>query len=220
MEFAKYEEALSAPRLGRYLRACGGNKRKALALYRCNIKLSQRLFGVIGVFEVMLRTAINEHFKSVLNDPDWIISQARDGFMKKYDTAILKEQAKLVRDGNYTNDRILSSLSFGVWAFLFSRTSYRESGKTLLKVFPNKAHGMNQSAIFKELDSVRMMRNRIAHFEPICFNRQGLVDASIAVDIYDRIKVLISYLGYDPDEMLRGVENPAAVAERIDRLLP
>lgn len=41
MKFSEFENALSAPRLGRYLRACSGNTKKALTLYRYNIKLGQ-----------------------------------------------------------------------------------------------------------------------------------------------------------------------------------
>jgi hypothetical protein len=218
MKFSEFENALSAPRLGRYLRACSGDTRKALTLYRYNIKLGQSFYGVIGVLEVALRTAINEHFKTSLADADWIITQANDGFLRKYKDAIKKERSRLDLTGSYTNDRLLSSLSFGVWTFLFSRKCYRSSGKTLLRIFPNKPHGTNQSDVYKELDTIRHFRNRIAHYEPACFNRQGAIDVSHAEEVFRLIVGFLDYLGFSSKEILYGVETPEKVFSSIKNL--
>ena len=58
----KYDECLqvlSPARLNKYAQACGNDRAKTLRLYQYNIKLSQRFYGVIGMFEIMLRYAIN-----------------------------------------------------------------------------------------------------------------------------------------------------------------
>ena len=54
---------LSPARLNKYAQASGNEKAKTLRLYQYNIKLSQRFYGVIGMFEIMLRNAINTHYK-------------------------------------------------------------------------------------------------------------------------------------------------------------
>lgn len=57
----KYDECLqvlSPARLNKYAQASGNEKAKTLRLYQYNIKLSQRFYGVIGMFEIMLRNAI------------------------------------------------------------------------------------------------------------------------------------------------------------------
>ena len=76
----KYDECLqvlSPARLNKYAQASGYEKAKTLRLYQYNIKLSQRFYGVIGMFEIMLRNAINAHYKQYFNDDNWIINQAR-----------------------------------------------------------------------------------------------------------------------------------------------
>ena len=56
----KYDECLqvlSPARLNKYAQASGNEKAKTLRLYQYNIKLSQRFYRVIGMFEIMLRNA-------------------------------------------------------------------------------------------------------------------------------------------------------------------
>lgn len=60
-----YQEALkifSPARMQKYLRACKGDEGKAMRLYQYNACLSQAFFGVVSLFEVILRNAINEHY--------------------------------------------------------------------------------------------------------------------------------------------------------------
>src|SRR5260221_13531250 len=60
MPNSQFYTAISEPRYLRYLTACGSRER-ALKLYRANILLSQQLYGVTGVFEVILRNSIDRH---------------------------------------------------------------------------------------------------------------------------------------------------------------
>lgn len=53
-----FHTAVSAPRFNKYLNACHNNKRKALKLYRANLALSEKLYSVIGIFEIILRNSI------------------------------------------------------------------------------------------------------------------------------------------------------------------
>lgn len=71
----KYDECLqvlSPARLNRYAQTSGNEKIKTLRLYQYNIKLSQRFYGVIGMFEIMLRDAINTHYKQYFHYENWI----------------------------------------------------------------------------------------------------------------------------------------------------
>ena len=63
MKYEEYVNAFSAARLNKYLQACDDSKDKALQLYRLNIKLCQKLYGVLNVFEIVLRNAVHEHYK-------------------------------------------------------------------------------------------------------------------------------------------------------------
>ena len=48
MRYLDFEEIMSAPRMNRYLDACGGDSRKAMTLYRLNIKLAEKLSTIIS----------------------------------------------------------------------------------------------------------------------------------------------------------------------------
>ena len=60
MKYEICEKTLFKARLNKYSQACGQDKNKTIWLHQCNMKLSQRFYGVIGLFEVMLRNAINK----------------------------------------------------------------------------------------------------------------------------------------------------------------
>jgi len=218
MKYHEYEIALSAPRIGKFRMACKGDKNKALILYRYNIKLCQKFYGVLGVLEVVLRNAINEHFKIQLNDNDWLVTQSQSGFLVNCQDAIFKERNKLVNNRKYTHDKLVASLSLGTWTIMFSRNCYKNSGKTLLRIFPNKTLGLNQRDIYADLDKIRTFRNRIAHHEPLCFDSAGSVNVAYAQEIFDLIVKYIDFLGYKINELLYGVENPLQTIVRIDEL--
>jgi hypothetical protein len=215
MNYSQFELAFAKPRLNKYLYACSGNKRKALTLYRANIKLSQRYYAMLGIFEVTFRNAINSHFMNKLIDADWLVSQASNGFLNKYCETILSEKKRLIRLGNYTNDRLVSTLSFGVWTYMFSRNCFKTSGKTLLQIFPNKTQGINQKVIYHDLCDIRILRNRIAHHEPICFNEAGEIDTKETIRVFELIKQYINFLGYSPNEILYGIESPQLIIDKI-----
>ena len=218
MKYEEYEKALSKPRLEKYKIACSGDKNKALILYRYNIKLCQKLYGVLGVLEVVLRNSINEHFKTKLSDNNWIETQATSGFLLSSQSEIFKERDKLVNSGKYTHDKLVASLSFGIWTFMFSRNCYKNSGKSLLNIFPNKTHGMNQADIYRELDRIRLFRNRIAHHEPLCFNHSGAIYVDYVQYIYDLITKYLHFMDYKTNEILYGVETPTSTIAKIKEL--
>ena len=218
MKFREYEKALSIPHIGKYWVACKGDKNKALILYRYNIKLCQKFYGIIGVFEIVLRNAMNEHFKLQLADSNWLVTQATSGFLINYQDAIFSERDKTIRCGKYTHDKLVSSLTFGVWTFMFSRNCYKNSGKTLLKIFPDKMHGLNQRQIYADLDNIRVFRNRIAHHEPLCFSALGEVNMDYAQEILNLIIQYLNFLGYNTHELLYGIENPNATILKIKEL--
>jgi hypothetical protein len=65
VKYGDFEELISKPRLSRYLLACGNNTKSAMTLYRANLRISQQMFSVLGVFEVVLRNQIDRHYKSI-----------------------------------------------------------------------------------------------------------------------------------------------------------
>lgn len=84
MRYNEYEVAFSPARLSRYKAACGGDTRKAMTLYRYNVRLCQKFYAVLSVFEIILRNAIDRHFRAYYNDPNWIEHQLQTGGMLAY----------------------------------------------------------------------------------------------------------------------------------------
>ena len=222
MKYIDFEDAFSAARLNKYRKACGGNAYKALTLYRHNVKLCQKIYGVLNVFEIVLRNAINKHYTFVFNDADWIFHQLQKGGMLEFSTyrnEILQSINDMVKENIYTPDKVVSSVSFGFWTYMFTKVPFRLGNQSILQIFPNRQTGLGQKAIFKELQQIKQFRNRIAHHEPICFDANGHKSLVYAQTNYTLILKYISFLGYDKDELLFGLDaKPDKVMNQISKL--
>lgn len=222
MKYSDYEIVFSKARLNRYLIACKGNHTKALSLYRHNIKLCQKFYGILNVFEVVLRNAINNHYQRYFCDQDWIKHQCAEGGMlaiAPQKNEIERTIAMLDRQGKYSNDRLVASVSFGFWTYLFNRNPFRRGGMNLLQIFPNKTFGLAQRPIYNELQEIKSFRNRIAHHEAICFNPEGEIDLNYAQEKLDLIKKYVNFLGYNPIELFWGTGiRPYTLIDKINRI--
>jgi hypothetical protein len=222
MKYKDFEDAFSAARLNKYKNACGGNTNKALTLYRHNVKLCQKFYGVLNIFEIVLRNAINRHYTTHFNDADWIYHQLQSGGMLEHsphqrDT--LNDITTMVAKGKYTPDKVVASVSFGFWTYMFTKVPFRLGGQSLLQIFSARQSGLGQKAIFKELQQIKAFRNRIAHHEPICFDAAGRKSMVYAQTNYALILKYITFLGYDKDHLLIGLDiMPDAVMNKIIQL--
>ena len=222
MNYSEYEKAFSQVRLNKYLVACGGNTSKALTLYRHNVKLCQKFYGILNIFEVVLRNAINIHYQSIFNDTNWVENQIQPGGMIEnapQKDEVLRIIATLRRNGRYTNDRIVSSVSFGFWTHLFTRQPFRLGGQNLLRIFPNRVAGLGQRAVFNELQEIKTFRNRIAHHEAICFDDNGNIDLSRTQSKYALILKYLDFLGYNSNHLFYGIDiMPDTTIAKIEAL--
>ena len=55
----------------KYVAACNNDTRRAMTLYRYNLKLSQELFTIISCFEVVLRNRVDKQMLA-LRGNDWL----------------------------------------------------------------------------------------------------------------------------------------------------
>lgn len=229
MKYSDFEDIVSAERLSRYLKACGEDNRKALTLYRYNLLASEAMFSVVSCFEVALRNAIDRQLRSNLGT-DWL----RDSVMENgvFDIPILKKTRdiisaaylRVVRNAGYSHSKLLAEMEFGIWKYMFSPVQYRQTGRNLLHIFPNKPRSTretqyNQATIFNELDKVNSIRNRIAHHEPICFvTRTNQFDTSYIETTYNKIITLFDWLGIDANSYLFGIDHVMTVCNKINHL--
>ena len=212
--------AFSPARLNRYKVACGGNTRKAMALYRYNVKLCQKYYAVLNIFEIIFRNAVDRHFRTYYNDPNWIEQQLQAGGMLAYSPQkadALKHINELKKKGILTPDKVVSAQSFGFWTYMFNKIPFNAGGKKILDIFPNKQVGLGQKAVYNELQDIKQFRNRIAHHEPICFDASGNRNMSYAQTNYQQILKYISFLGYSDKQFLFGYD--IQTKELINKIL-
>ena len=209
---SQFYTAISQPRFLKYYTACGNSRRTALKLYRANIALSQKMYAIIGVFEVILRNSIDRHFV-LLKGNSWLEDAVQPcGY---FDISIGCEdsyhsiQESIHKLGlEYTHDKLITKLSFGFWAYLFSKKQYAAAGSTLLEIFTNRPFGTNQKTVFRNLIKINDIRNRIAHYEPICFDKDtGAISTTYVSSRYNLVVELLHWLGCNPGRILYGIDN-------------
>lgn len=229
MKFCELEQIVSEERLHRYLEACGGDKVKAITLYRRNTIASLEMFAVVGAFEVALRNAIDKVMTTNYGT-DWLRDAILPGGI--FDIPLCRDHAriiraaydKLIRQGRYTHTHLLSKMEFGIWKYMFSSPQFRASGRILLRIFPNKSSSTrdiqyNNTFVFNELDHLNSLRNRIAHHEPICFpTGLATITTSYIELVYEKIIRLFKWLGIDADKYLYGLDHIQQVCKKINQL--
>ena len=222
MKYPDYEKAFSPARLNIFLKACNGDTTATLTLYRHNVKLCQKCYGILNIFEIVLRNAINEHYKAYFSDSDWIRHQLVPGGMLENHPqrqSILKIISDLDATGKYTNDRVVSSVTFGFWTHLFSRRPFALGGQSLLQVFPSRTKGLGQRAIYNELQDIKTFRNRIAHHDAICFDIAGAKNTALVRASYALVIKYIQFLGYQETHLYYGLDIlPDKILQKIDSL--
>jgi len=229
MKYSEFEHIISEQRMQKYLAATNNDTRKAMTLYRLNLRLSQEMFTIVSCFEVSLRNTINAIMTQQLG-ADWLRDSIQPGGVfdshqcEKTKSIISKAYTKLTQTTGYTPTQLLSSMEFGVWKYMYSPYQYMATGQVLLDVFPDKptsAMGMqfNHSHFFNELDKVNHLRNRIAHHEPICFVR-GITkaDSTYIITEYQKILILFNWMGIDSTSLLYGLDHIQAVCYKIDNI--
>ncbi len=156
------ERTVSRERLKRYLCATHQDTVRAMELYEHNVALSEALYGYLHGLEVAVRNAIHNALTLSYNTPHW------------YDLAPLSfyhqdkfiGQAKRDAGLNAPAGKVIAELMFGFWTDLVSH-SYHWSlwVPHVAQAFPNA--GVHRRNVHRRLQSIRWLRNRIAHHEPI-----------------------------------------------------
>jgi len=227
MKYSEFEKIMSFSRMNRYEVACGRDSRKAMTLYRMNLRLSQELFTVISCFEVAIRNAIDREYTARLG-ADWLRDVANAGGIFDKGNCIRTKEiigralTKLGR--NYTHHKLLTDMDLGFWRFLFAQPQFSAGSHTLLKVFPSKPKSSatmqyNNHFVFNELRNTNDLRNRIAHHEPICFEfSRPVKSTTYARQQYALLRQFFQWMSIDEGILLYGIDHINEICNRIDSL--
>lgn len=170
------EKWLSAERLTPYLKACGGDAEKALALYEWNSSLAQLLMRDISNFEVALRNACNAAMESSWQgDAHWLLdenSPARRPVMRKSARGMLdsnrinRRTIDAAVDGlpkGFSTGNLVAGLTLGFWVHLSDRSREAVIWRSgLYRAWPK---GTNRAELQERLYGILRVRNRVAHNE-------------------------------------------------------
>ncbi|WP_165793078.1 Abi family protein [Sphingobacterium haloxyli] len=202
MNYNNIEKYLSAPRLNRYLRASDASKKKALQIYRTNLRLSQAFYPVLNLFETFFRNALHGEISLFFNDTDWIVNQ-RNHFMTDKSLAgtsfFLKKEVERAEIKIYKksksihSSKVIAEQSFGFWTSFFDPHHFKIIQGVAISTFPYKPKDVNRKAIAFMLREIREFRNRVYHNEPICF-KGNIVDFSQAIQIRKYILEITSWI--------------------------
>ena len=176
------ETAFSSRRIDRYLCESRGDGAAALRLYTWNAAVSAAFYGPLHGLEVTLRNAMYRCLAERYGT-QWYEDPAT-GLDQSALTKIDEARWRAGRRGKEPDaNRIVAELTFGFWVWLTSRGGKLSSGqnadyeKTLWRpalrhAFPH-ASSLNRRQAYHALHGLLVLRNRIAHHEPIFLRNLG-----------------------------------------------
>jgi hypothetical protein len=159
--------AISMPRMSRYERLANGDAALAMRLYHWNSALSEALHCPLLSLEITLRNAVNERLRAAYGDA-WYDSpsvQLNDAHIQQ-----VREAKDYLRRARKKVDApgIISKLSLGFWVGLFSSRYETPLWRNHLRwIFTRAPKSLLRDTVYRRLERMRRLRNRVAHHEPI-----------------------------------------------------
>ncbi len=167
IEAKHLEQALSLERFSRYRAWAGGDHARALDLYALNTQLSEALYTPLQMLEVVLRNRIHAVLSASIQ-PRWFEAP---GFptVPHQNEQIAEALADLTRERKEpTPGRVVAALTFSFWTTMLG-TPYENLWQTDLHRIGRRddGKGLRRKDLSGPLTPIRLLRNRIAHHEPI-----------------------------------------------------
>ncbi|WP_394539872.1 Abi family protein [Lysobacter enzymogenes] len=168
MDHENFEDALSLERFGRYLAWAGGDRGQAIALYGLNTRLSESLYTPLQTLEVALRNRIHTVLAEAKGG-DWYRDAAGVLLVPHQSEQVAKAIQELAQAGKpITPGGVVASLTFSFWTTMFNKDYETLWQQTLHRIAaPNAPKGLKRKSFSGALTPIRVLRNRIAHHEPI-----------------------------------------------------
>ncbi|MFC0820705.1 Abi family protein [Moraxella marmotae] len=164
------------------------NLEQALDLYHYNLQISSSLLECLAVCEVAIRNRVANALTAVYGD-GWAWNSTFLASLPNNARTTLKQ----INEKYATIDKIVPELPFFFWQSMFTaRFDYKIWQQHLVTALPNANHddlAKLRAKVFDDLEKIRKLRNRIAHYEPI-FGRNLSAD-------YQRIIKIIGYCCQD-----------------------
>lgn len=165
---------------------------RAVELYNWNAAVSAALMHPLQVVEVVVRNGIDEALTAAYG-PDWPWSHSFEQSLPSPVNSYSARQDLIRTRAPYTaakkTSKVIPELRFVFWQNMFTkRHDRRVWQKNLASTFPGLPTDTiqnNRALLHTELESIRKLRNRIAHHEPI-----------IARNLNDDFQKIIDVISY------------------------
>jgi len=167
-------------------------------LYEANLQLSEALYPALATLEVTLRNAIDLMLCNYFGE-NWLFEEIKKNkFLRKNDHKKLLFAYNCLTDRNsqITKGRLIAELNLGFWVNICSKRYnpiiwYKQG--TFYSVFVNypRDRRIALREISEMLQSIKHLRNRVFHFEPIYKKGENLLGK------YNEILTILSYLPVD-----------------------
>ena len=237
MNYQKFARLYSYSRISRYLKASKGNKKKAQQMYYANARLAQAFQPLISFFEVILRNQLHYAIAKHFGDVQWLLNQ-KDGFMSdpslthvvkktgktKTNDFLKKEVEKsektlLGKGRNVTAGRVIAELNLGFWNSLYETHHYALLHGVPCTIFRGLPTGYGRKEINAIIQNIRIMRNRVSHNEPLCFDNRKF-DMTYVKQMYVLINDFFTWINPNiiptmAQEALDNVQSEIAKAEAL-----
>ncbi|MGH3373283.1 MAG: hypothetical protein ACRDP6_00950 [Actinoallomurus sp.] len=167
-ELMDLERWFSVERLTPDVRARPDLSSKAADLYAWNAEVGAAFWRTLGHVEVLLRNAINgrlEDWSTRMYGDAWWYLALSHLFDRRTRADIDEARRRATRTGrSETVGRVVAELNFGFWRYLVASRYDRSLWRTILfRAFP----GTSRREVERHLAALHLLRNRIAHHEPI-----------------------------------------------------
>ena len=165
--FSELQRALSHSRLEPYLSQSPQREMaESFGIYLWNLALCESLYPALHGIEIALRNSIHDAASRKFGSKFWFASHLV-GYEKATIERLRQDFSRRNMDvipGNY-----ISECNFGFWVNLFNSDYEHILWRSLIRdVFPYAPRRFRtRSAIRPRIDSIRRLRNRVFHFEPI-----------------------------------------------------
>ena len=162
------EQSFSLERFYRYIQWADGDKAKAFELYALNTALSEAFYTPLHILEVVLRNRfhviLSQYFGEAWYENETIIYGNLKNKLQKAKEDLTAEERE------HTAGRIIAVLTFGFWTGLLSPAHENLWRSALYTAFKKEdGTGFARKDITRLITPIRVLRNRIAHHEPILY---------------------------------------------------
>lgn len=154
------------------------------ALYGLNIEVSANIWKMFHLLEILLRNAISDQLILMFPNESWW--ECPQLFHNQEAEHILRATNKATkRKGVASKGDIVANLNFGFWTILLSGSYHQAMWERGLKMaFPT--YTGKRRELFRSLERLRKLRNRIAHHEPV-LDRNLSYDVGLVFEILNHL---------------------------------